>query len=163
MTFIPDRTPGKLRVEAEAKTAETFKVDRDGVRWVIPGDWATVEEDGSITLFGRGSVSINSGGEKIFPEEVEEALKTHPAVLDAVVVGTPHERFGEMVVGVVQRRPGHDVAEHDLIDHVRERLAAYKAPRRIVDVETIGRAPNGKVDYQQLRDDAITHVKNGDR
>ena len=83
--------------------------------------------------------------------------------LDAVVVGTPHERFGEMVVGVVQRRAGHHVAEHDLIDHVRERLASYKAPRRIVDVETIGRAPNGKVDYKRLRDDAIAHVNNGDR
>jgi len=144
------------------KSARTFLIV-DGKRYSCPGDYATIDADGTVTVLGRGSVCINSGGEKIFPEEVEEALKTHPAVLDAVVVGTPHERFGEMVVGVVQRRPGHDVAEHDLIDHVRERLAAYKAPRRIVDVETIGRAPNGKVDYQQLRDDAITHVKNGDR
>ncbi|MCB1002605.1 MAG: acyl-CoA synthetase, partial [Acidimicrobiales bacterium] len=87
--------------KAEAKTAETFKVDRHGVRWVIPGDWATVEEDGSITLFGRGSVSINSGGEKIFPEEVEAALKSHPEVFDAVVVGVPDERFGERVTAVV--------------------------------------------------------------
>ena len=107
-----------------------------------------------MKVLGRGSVCINSGGEKIFPEEVEEALKTHGSVVDAVVVGVPHDRFGEMVVGVVERRPGVVATETELIEHVRERLAAYKAPRRIVEVDTIGRAANGKVDYKRLRDQA---------
>lgn len=106
---------------------------------------------------------INSGGEKIFPEEVEEALKTHPTVADAVVVGTPHERFGEAVVGVVECRPGQDVDDQELVDHVRSRLAAYKAPRRIVRVDTIGRAANGKVDYKRLRQEAIDRAAGADR
>ena len=90
-------------------------------------------------------------------------MKTHPDVADAVVVGTPHDRFGEMVVGVVQRRPGASADGEDLIEHVRGRLAAYKAPRRIVEVATIGRAPNGKVDYRRLREDAIEAIGGGER
>src|SRR3546814_3651701 len=95
--------------------------------------------------------------EKVFPEEVEEAIKTHAGVRDAVVVGVPHERFGEMIVAVVEPK-GDAPAEQDVIDHVRERLAAYKAPRRVITVETIGRAPTGKVDYKRLKEHATTTV-----
>ncbi len=136
------------------KSARTFMVI-DGKRYSCPGDYATIDADGVVSVLGRGSVCINSGGEKIFPEEVEEALKTHSDVLDAVVVGVPHERFGEMVVGVVQSHAGTAPDPHELIEHVRERLAAYKAPRHIVEVDTIGRAANGKVDYKRLREHAI--------
>ncbi len=133
------------------KTARTFLIV-EGKRYSCPGDYATIDADGTVSVLGRGSVCINSGGEKIFPEEVEEALKTHPDVADAVVVGVPHDRFGEMVVGVVQPATGSDPDHHAVIEHVRARLAAYKAPRRIVVVDTIGRAANGKVDYQRLRE-----------
>jgi fatty-acyl-CoA synthase len=143
------------------KSARTFLVV-EGRRYSCPGDYATIDADGTVAVLGRGSVCINSGGEKIFPEEVEEALKTHPAVADAVVVGTPHERFGETVVGVVQCRPGQDADDQELIDHVRSRLAAYKAPRRIVRVDTIGRAANGKVDYKGLRQEAIDRAAGAD-
>jgi 3-oxocholest-4-en-26-oate---CoA ligase len=136
------------------KTATTFTVI-DGQRWTIPGDFATVGADGTVQLLGRGSVCINSGGEKIFPEEVEEVLKLHPAVADAVVVGVPDDRFGEAVTAVVERRPGGEVPPTELIDWVKGRLAAYKAPRRIVEVDTIGRSPAGKVDYRRLRQEAI--------
>ncbi len=134
--------------KAEAKTAETFKVDRHGVRWVLPGDWATVEADGTITLFGRGSVSINSGGEKIFPEEVEAALKSHPQVFDAVVVGMPDERFGERVTAVVAPRPGTTPALADLAEHCRTKIAGYKVPRELHLVESVTRSPSGKADYR---------------
>ena len=100
---------------------------------------------------------INSGGEKIYPEEVEEATKTHPSVQDAVVVGVPHDRFGEMVVAVVEPT-GDAIDEQRLIDHVREHLAAYKAPRRVITVDAIGRAPNGKVDYKRLRQLATERI-----
>ena len=135
------------------KTAKTF-LEIDGQRYSCPGDFATVEADGTITLLGRGSVCINTGGEKVFPEEVEESLKRHPAVLDAVVVGVPDEKFGEAVTGVVEPRPGKDIDEADVIAHVRRTLAAYKSPKRIVVVDTIGRAPNGKVDYNRLKAEA---------
>ena len=140
------------RIDPE-KSERTFIIV-DGKRYSCPGDYATIDADGTVKVLGRGSVCINSGGEKIFPEEVEEALKTHGSVADAVVVGVPHDRFGEMVVGVVERRPGMVATETELIEHVRARLAAYKAPRRIVEVDTIGRAANGKVDYKRLRDQA---------
>jgi acyl-CoA synthetase (AMP-forming)/AMP-acid ligase II len=137
------------------KSAATFRTI-EGERWTVPGDFATVEADGSLRLLGRGSVCINTGGEKVFPEEVEEALKLHPAVADAVVVGIPDDRFGESVTGLVELRPGAgDPGESDLVASVRARLAAYKAPRRVLAVETIGRAPNGKVDYRRLRQYAI--------
>src|SRR6056297_1427767 len=135
------------------KTARTF-LEIDGQRYSCPGDFATVDADGRITLLGRGSVCINSGGEKIFPEEVEEAMKTHPDVLDAVAVGLPDERFGEVVTGVVEPKPGSTVDADSVIAHVKQRLAAYKAPKHIVVVGTIGRAANGKVDYKRLREDA---------
>ncbi|MBK9179035.1 MAG: acyl-CoA synthetase [Acidimicrobiales bacterium] len=132
------------------KSAATFPVI-DGVRYSLPGDWATVEADGTITLLGRGSVCINTGGEKVFPEEVEEVLKHHPAVLDAVAVGMPDERWGETVNAVVELRDGAAFDEGDLIDHVKGHLAHFKAPKRVFTITTIGRGPNGKVDYKRMR------------
>jgi fatty-acyl-CoA synthase len=136
------------------KSARTFLIV-DGKRYSCPGDYATIDADGTVNVLGRGSVCINSGGEKIFPEEVEEALKTHESVADAVVVGVPHERFGEMVVGVVQTEAGTTLSEQALIEHVQGQIAHYKAPRRIVQVDTIGRAANGKVNYKGLREHAV--------
>jgi fatty-acyl-CoA synthase len=133
----------------EAKTAATFPVI-DGVRYSLPGDWATVEADGSLTLLGRGSVCINTGGEKVFPEEVEEVLKTADGVVDAVCVGVPDERFGQAVCAVVEPATGAAIDTARVIEHVRKHLAAYKAPRIVLVRATIGRAPNGKVDYKGL-------------
>ena len=132
------------------KSAATF-LTIDGKRYSVPGDFAQVEEDGSITLLGRGSVCINTGGEKVFPEEVEEALKLHPSIVDAVAVGLPDDKFGEAITGVVELSPGADLDEAAVIGHVKERLAAYKAPKRVLAIDTIGRAPNGKVDYKRLK------------
>jgi 3-oxocholest-4-en-26-oate---CoA ligase len=144
------------------KSAGTFRVI-DGERWTVPGDFATVGSDGSVKLLGRGSVCINSGGEKVFPEEVEETLKLHPAVEDAVVVGIPDQRFGEVVTAVVElSEAAHPPAEADLIETVRRHLAGYKAPRHVVIVETIGRAPNGKVDYKRLKAEAIARIGSSD-
>ena len=142
----------------EEKSQRTFK-EIDGVRYSIPGDYAQVDSDGTIHLLGRGSVSINSGGEKIFPEEVEEALKTHDAVRDAVVIGIPHPTYGEQVVAVVEHDDGAlQPSEAELIDHVKARLASYKAPRRIRTVPTIGRAANGKVDYNRHRSESMDEL-----
>ena len=132
------------------KTAKTF-VQVDGETYSIPGDYAMVEADGSLTLLGRGSVVINTGGEKVFPEEVEEICKLHAAVADAVAVGIPDEKFGECVTAVVEARPGQEIDRDGLVAHVKERLAPYKAPRNVVVIDTIGRAANGKVDYKRLR------------
>jgi fatty-acyl-CoA synthase len=134
----------------EAKSAATF-ITFEGKRYSVPGDYATVEADGSLTLLGRGSVCINTGGEKVFPEEVEEVLKTHDAVVDAVAVGLPDEKFGEAITAVVELAPGSSLDEGAVIGHVKGHLAAYKAPKRVLAVDTIGRAPNGKVDYKRLR------------
>jgi fatty-acyl-CoA synthase len=123
-----------------------------GRRWSIPGDHATVEADGTIVLLGRGSACINTGGEKVYPEEVEEALKSHPAVLDANVVGLPDERWGQAVVAVVSRREGAPVGDEELIGYVRSHLAAYKAPKRVVFVDSVQRGANGKPDYRWARD-----------
>jgi fatty-acyl-CoA synthase len=133
----------------EVKTAQTFRIFEDR-RWSVPGDWAEVNEDGSLKLLGRGSVCINTGGEKVFPEEVEESLKTHPQVRDAVAVGLPDSRFGETICAVVEAE-GDAPSLDTLAAHVKEHLAHYKAPRQLVVVDTIGRAPNGKVDYKRLR------------
>ena len=143
----------------DEKSERTFK-EMDGVRYSIPGDFAQVGADGTIHLLGRGSVCINSGGEKIFPEEVEEALKTHEAVRDAVVVGVPHPTYGEQVVAVVELHPDAGVtpAEAELIEHVKTRLASYKSPRRVRAVPTIGRAPNGKVDYRRHRAESMDEL-----
>lgn len=136
------------------KSAKTFKV-MEGVRWSVPGDWAEVNTDGSLKLLGRGSVCINTGGEKVFPEEVEEALKRHAAVRDAVVVGVPDPRFGERICAVVEPEAGAAPTLQEMGDFVRDQLAHYKAPRELVIVDTIGRAPNGKVDYKTLKDHAL--------
>ena len=132
----------------EEKTAQTFVHDADGKRWVIPGDFATVEADGTITLLGRGSVCINSGGEKIFPEEVEAALKSHPAVFDAIVVGVPDERFGQRVAAVVAPRPGETPTLEELAEHARTKIAGYKVPRELHLVDAVTRSPSGKADYR---------------
>jgi fatty-acyl-CoA synthase len=134
----------------DKKTAETFRVIQ-GRRWSIPGDWCTVNVDGTLELHGRGSVCINSGGEKIFPEEVEETLKLHPAVADAVVVGLPDERWGEAVTAIVELHRGAQADAATLREFVKQRLAAYKAPKTIVLADSIGRAPSGKVDYKAAR------------
>ncbi len=130
----------------QAKTDQTFPTI-NGVRYSIPGDYATIETDGSITLLGRGSVCINSGGEKIYPEEVEEALKSHPDVLDCNVVGLPDDRWGQAVTAVLSMVPGANTADEALISHSRQRIAAYKTPKRILRVDTVMRGPNGKPDY----------------
>jgi len=138
----------------DVKTAETFRTF-EGRRWTVPGDWAEVNADGTLYLLGRGSVCINTGGEKVFPEEVEECLKTHETVRDAVAVGLPDKRFGETICAVVESEPGHDPTLEELSTHVKSRLAAYKAPRHLVVIDTIGRAPNGKVDYKRLKQHAM--------
>ena len=131
----------------EAKSAATFKVI-DGVRYSIPGDFAKVHGDGTIQLLGRGSQCINTAGEKVYPEEVEEALKRHGAVADACVVGVADERTGERVVAAVELVLGAEPPNtDDLIAHVKGSLASYKAPRQIRIVESIGRTPAGKMDY----------------
>jgi acyl-CoA synthetase (AMP-forming)/AMP-acid ligase II len=129
------------------KTAEVF-ITVEGSRYTMPGDFATIEADGTITLLGRGSVSINSGGEKIFPEEVESAVRSHPAVLDAIVVGAPDDRWGQRVAAIIQPR-GEQVPTLDEIqDHCRSHIAGYKVPRQLHVVESIERSPSGKPDYR---------------
>jgi 3-oxocholest-4-en-26-oate---CoA ligase len=140
------------------KTAATF-IEFEGRRYSCPGDYAMVEADGTLTLLGRGSVCINTGGEKVFPEEVEEVLKTHPAVRDAVAVGVPDDKFGEAITAVVEPvDPDAEIDGDEVIAHVKSRLAAYKAPKRVLVVPTIGRAPNGKVDYKRLKAYAADEV-----
>jgi acyl-CoA synthetase (AMP-forming)/AMP-acid ligase II len=129
------------------KTAEVF-IHIDGVRYVMPGDFATIEEDGNITLLGRGSVSINSGGEKIFPEEVESAVRSHPDVLDAIVVGAPDERWGQRVAAIIQPRGARVPSLDDIQTYCRDRIAGYKVPRQLHVVQTIERSPSGKPDYR---------------
>lgn len=141
----------------EAKSAATFRVV-DGRRYSIPGDWATVDDDGTITLLGRGSACINSGGEKIYPEEVEEALKAHPDVADALVVGIPDERFGEAVAAVVALEPGVREDGDALVAESMRELARYKQPRRVIFSPAIARGPNGKPDYRWAREYALTHL-----
>ncbi|MCO8127083.1 AMP-binding protein [Acidimicrobiia bacterium EGI L10123] len=131
-----------------AKSAETFVRIGDAT-YSMPGDYARVEADGTLVLLGRGSVCINTGGEKVFPEEVEEALKEHADVRDAVVVGLPDERFGQAITAVVEVVPGTDPSPDELIATVKAHHAAYKAPKRIVFVDSLSRAANGKVDYKR--------------
>jgi 3-oxocholest-4-en-26-oate---CoA ligase len=148
--LLATRTAAKGYYKDPEKSARTFK-EIDGGWYVITGDWATLHEDGTITLHGRGSNCINSGGEKVFPEEVEEALKTHPAVDDCYVVGLPDERFGQRVVAVVgcaETMPSED----ELRGHLRDVLAGYKVPRQIQVVRHVQRAPNGKADYGWARE-----------
>ena len=136
------------------KTAATF-VELGGQRYVIAGDWAEVDEQGMITLLGRGSSCINTAGEKVYPEEVEEVLKQAASVRDAAVVGVPDERFGEKIVALVEPEDGSVVEEAALIAHVKQRLAAYKAPRQIIARDSLERGPNGKLDHRRLRQIAL--------
>jgi acyl-CoA synthetase (AMP-forming)/AMP-acid ligase II len=131
----------------EKKTKDTF-VEVDGERWVIPGDMATLDADGMITVFGRGAVCINSGGEKIFPEEVEEVLKAHPDVEDAIVVGVPDERWGQRVAAVVQPRTGREPDDASIDAYCRKHIAGYKVPKDIYRVGRVQRQPSGKPDYK---------------
>ena len=135
------------------KTAKTFPVI-DGVRWSVPGDRARYRADGSIEVLGRDSVTINSGGEKIFAEEVEHALKHHPAVFDAVVAGRPSERWGQEVVAVVQLRPGSGATPSDLLAEAAKHIARYKLPKQFVFREAIQRSPSGKADYRWAKEQA---------
>jgi acyl-CoA synthetase (AMP-forming)/AMP-acid ligase II len=139
------------------KTAGTFPVI-DGTRYAVPGDHAKLAADGSIIVLGRGSVSINSGGEKIYPEEVEQALKHHPAVYDAVVVGTPNDRFGQQVTAVVQARAGDVPPETELIELCAQHLARYKLPRAIIFVDEMVRSPSGKADYRWAKRTALQQL-----
>ncbi len=156
MVALRGRTPIGYYKD-EAKSAATFVVHA-GVRYSIPGDWAEVEADGTVKLLGRGSQCINTGGEKVYPEEVEETLKLHPSVHDAAVVGVPDERFGSAITAVVEPEPGGDVDAAVLVAHVKEHLAAYKAPKHVVSVDSIGRAANGKLDYKGLTATALAAI-----
>jgi 3-oxocholest-4-en-26-oate---CoA ligase len=135
------------------KTAKTF-TEVDGVRYSIPGDLARVEDDGTITLLGRGSNCINTGGEKVFPEEVEGAVKSHPDVFDVLVVGVPDERFGSRVAAIVQPREGRQPTLAAIDEHVRTQIAGYKVPRELHVVEQIHRHPSGKPDYRWAQERA---------
>ncbi|UXY25891.1 acyl-CoA synthetase [Streptomyces sp. HUAS TT20] len=137
------------------KTAETF-FERDGRRWVLLGDMATVDEEGVVTVLGRGSQCINTGGEKVYPEEVEQALKSHPDVYDALVAGVPDTKWGNHVAAVVQLRKGADrLSLTDLQNHCRAQLAGYKIPRQLVITDSIQRSPSGKADYRWAREVAV--------
>jgi fatty-acyl-CoA synthase len=137
----------------EEKTARTFR-EFGGVRYSIPGDWGTIGEDGVLTLLGRGSQCINTGGEKVFPEEVEETLKLHPAVEDALVFGLPDERFGQRVAAVVSLAPDAEggLDPKAIVDGVRDRISSYKLPRDVAIVDVVPRAANGKADYPRARE-----------
>ncbi len=139
------------------KTARTFRMHA-GERWSVPGDYCLVEADGSLTLLGRGSACINTAGEKVFPEEVEEALKTHPSVADALVVGLPDPKWGQSVTAVVHLHPGAALDEQGLQAHCRRTLAGYKTPKRVLTGEVNLRAPNGKADYKSATDFAKAAV-----
>jgi acyl-CoA synthetase (AMP-forming)/AMP-acid ligase II len=137
------------------KTAETFVVGKNGTRYAIPGDFATLGADGTVTLLGRGSVSINSGGEKIYPEEVEAAVKSHPDAYDCVVVGVPDERFGSRVAAVVQPRPGANPSLEAIQAQCRKKIAGYKIPRELYLVDQVERSPTGKPDYRWAKAIAV--------
>jgi len=140
------------------KTAATF-IEIDGMRYALPGDMATVEADGTLRLLGRGSLCINTGGEKVYPEEVEAALKRHPEVRDAVVVGVPDPTWGERVTAVVQPHDPDRAPTLDALDrHCRAYVAGYKVPRRLVVVDEIVRTPAGKPDYRWARDTALARL-----
>src|SRR3954471_16685904 len=131
----------------DPEKSKTISVDIDGVRYVVPGDYARYEEDGTVTLLGRGSQCVNTGGEKVYPEEVEGALKSHPDVFDALVIGIPDERTGQRVAAVVQLREGVEADLAGIEEHVRGEIAGYKVPRTIWLTGEIGRSPSGKPDY----------------
>jgi 3-oxocholest-4-en-26-oate---CoA ligase len=133
------------------KSARTFR-EVGGHRYSFPGDVATITADGTLVLFGRGSNCINTGGEKVVPEEVEEALKVHPAVEDALVFGVPDDRFGQRVVGIVSLTPGESASADDVVTDARHRLSSYKLPKELRIVDEVPRAPNGKANYPAARE-----------
>ena len=139
------------------KTGRTFPVI-DGVRYAVPGDRAAFDPDGGLRLLGRDSLTIHTGGEKVFAEEVEHALKHHEAVYDAVVVGTPNERFGQQVTAIVRLREGARADEEALREKSREHIARYKVPRAFVFVDEIVRSPSGKADYRWARATALERL-----
>jgi fatty-acyl-CoA synthase len=141
----------------EAKTRRTYPTIQD-VRYAIPGDRARLGADGGIQVLGRESVCINSGGEKIFAEEVEQALKRHPAIYDVIVVGTPSERWGEQVTAVVALQTGTQASDDELRDAAAEVLARYKLPRAFVRIDTVLRTPSGKPDYRWAKETATAKV-----
>jgi len=124
----------------------------DGKRYSFPGDFASVNADGSITLLGRGNQVINTAGEKVFPEEVEETIKRAPGVIDSVVVGVDDEKFGQAVTAIVSRAPEADIDEAALISFVKQHLAGFKAPKRVVFVSEVPRSANGKPDYRRAKE-----------
>ncbi|MBV8952237.1 MAG: AMP-binding protein, partial [Actinobacteria bacterium] len=142
------------------KTDATFK-EIDGVRYSLPGDWASVDADGTIRLLGRGSACINTGGEKVYPEEIELVLRSHVGVFDCVVVGVPDERLGEMVVALIHPRADAVFDESELRNYCRSRTAGYKTPKRMLAVESLQRSPSGKADYAVLRELAARLVAEG--
>ena len=139
------------------KSAETFK-EVNGVRYSFPGDYALVEEDGSITLLGRGSNCINTAGEKVYPEEVEEAVKRHPDVYDCLVVGVSDYRLVQRVVDLASYQEGKEVIEQDLIAFTRDHLAGYKLPKQVLFVDEVMRAPNGKANYKWAKQRAAEEL-----
>jgi len=141
----------------DPEKSATIFVQVDGARYVVPGDYARLEDDGTITLLGRGNMSVNTGGEKVFPEEVEEALKSHPDVFDALVIGVPDERLGQRVAALIQPREGRGIDFAALDAHVRTQVAGYKAPRSVWLVEQVGRSPSGKADYRWAKAHAEQH------
>jgi acyl-CoA synthetase (AMP-forming)/AMP-acid ligase II len=157
MVAVRGRMPVGYYKDPE-KTARTFKLI-DGERYSMPGDFAMVDADGTLRLLGRGSGCINTGGEKVYPEEVEEVLKTMPAVRDAVVVGVPDEKWGEAIIAVVQPAPDATVDEAEVIAHVKAHLAGYKAPKRVLVVDSLGRSPSGKADYKGTRERAMAALR----
>lgn len=142
----------------DPEKSATIFVEVDGARYVVPGDFARLEEDGTITLLGRGNMSVNTGGEKVFPEEVEEALKSYPDVFDALVVGVPDELLGQRVAALVQPRPAAAIDFTALDAHVRARIAGYKTPRSLWVVEQVGRAPSAKPDYRWAKEYTERHA-----
>ena len=138
----------------EKKSAETFK-EVNGIRYSFPGDYAKLEEDGTITLLGRGSNCINSAGEKIYPEEVEEAIKRNQEVFDCLVVGIEDEKFGQKVVAVVSIEKNNEISEANLVESTREFIAGYKLPKKVIFVEEVQRAPNGKANYKWAKSVAL--------
>ena len=137
----------------EKKSAETFK-EVNGVRYSFPGDYATINADGTINLLGRGSNCINTAGEKVYPEEVEEAVKKHPNVYDCLVVGLKDEKFGQRVVALASLESPGELEEGELIDFTREQISGYKLPKQVLFVDEVMRAPNGKANYKWAKEEA---------
>ena len=135
------------------RLSRNFK-DFQGIRYSFPGDYAKVEADGTITLLGRGSNCINTAGEKVYPEEVEEAIKRHDDIYDCLVVGLQDDRFGQRVVALASFQEGKEIGEQDLISYTREHLAGYKLPKQVLFVEEVMRAPNGKANYKWAKETA---------